>query len=247
MGFVHSSATASSAASVAAALPDVWRANQLASYRTSTVATGHVQLDRELPDGGWPSRTLIELLIQQPGIGEMRMLLPALRRLAHRRIALVQPPHLPQAAAWACDDFPIGNLLWVKTQRSADALWAAEQILRNGTCGALVFWQTHVRHESLRRLHLAAQGSDMVLWMIRPIAAMEDASPAPLRLALRPAAGGIRVDIVKRRGPRRDNPLTLPLDDMPAVHPSFTESDHALVDQHASAAVAARVVPSALV
>jgi protein ImuA len=247
MGVVHPSAAASHAASVAAALPDVWRADQLASYRTSTVATGHVQLDRELPEGGWPSRTLIELLVQQPGIGELRMLLPALRRLAGRRIALVQPPHLPQAAAWACDDFPIGNLLWVKAKRTADALWAAEQILRNGTCGALVFWQTHVRHESLRRLHLAAQGSDMVLWLIRPIAAAEDASPAPLRLALRPAAGGVRVDIVKRRGPCFDNPIILPLEHMPAAHPSLTEFDHALVDRRSSTAVTAGIVPPALV
>jgi protein ImuA len=137
--------------------------------------------------------------------------------------------------------------LWVNTKRSADALWAAEQILRNGTCGALVLWQTHVRHESLRRLHLAAQGSEMVLWLMRPLAAMEEASPAPLRLALRPAAGGIRVDIIKRRGPRRDHPLTLPLDSMPAVPPSFTEFDHALVVRRSSAAVTAGIVPSALV
>jgi protein ImuA len=247
MGFVHSPAAVSGAASVAAALPDVWRADQLASCRTSTVATGHALLDRELPDGGWPSRTLIELLPQQPGIGEMRLLLPALRRLGARRIALVQPPHLPQAAAWAGDDFPTGHLLWVKSTRSADALWAAEQILRNGTCGALVFWQTHVRQESLRRLHLAAQGSDMVLWMIRPLAAAAEASPAPLRLALRPTAGGICVDLVKRRGPRRDTPLILPLEQLPAGLPSFTEFDHALVDRRSSAAVTAGSLPPALV
>lgn len=240
-------AAASKAASVAAALPDVWCADQLASYRTAWVPTGYELLDRELPDGGWPSRTLIELLLQQPGIGEMRLLLPALRCLGERRIALVQPPHLPQAAAWVGEDVSLSNLLWVKIRRSADALWAAEQILRNGTCGALVLWQTHIRHESLRRLHLAAQSTGMLLWVVRPIAAADDASPAPLRLALRPAAGNIRIDIVKRRGPRRDDPLLLPLEHKHTAFFPVTESDYALVDQRTPAVAAAGNVSSELV
>lgn len=247
MGFTISSAAAPGAAGIAASVPDVWRADQLASYRTSSVPTGHQMLDHELPDGGWPSRTLIELLAQQPGIGEMRLLQPALQRIAGRTIALVQPPHTPQGAAWAGDDFPVGRMMWVKTSRSADALWAAEQILRNGTCGALLFWQSHVRHESLRRLHLAAQGSDIVFWLIRPLASAQDASPAPLRMALRPAANGISVEIVKRRGPRRDDYLILPLGHLPAATPNFIDFDHAPMDSRASSALTVGNVSSALV
>jgi protein ImuA len=220
----------------------------MASYRTAAIPTGHQSLDVELPDDGWPAGTLIELLPQQPGIGEMLLLQPALRRLAqHRRIALIEPPHPPQIAAWATDDFPVEQMMWVKTKRSADALWAAEQVLRNGTCGALLFWQSHVRNEALRRLHLAAQASDIVFWLVRPFAAAQDASPAPLRLALRPAAGGIHLDLVKRRGPRRDVPLFLPFDQLPAAQPSFIEFDHALVDRRPSPPVTARNVSSSLV
>lgn len=144
MGFNISATTAFAAA---VHIPDVWRADQLASYRTMAHPTGHRLLDRELPDAGWPSRTLIELLPQQAGIGEMRLLQPALRRMSERTIALVQPPYSPQAAAWATEDFPIERMLWVNPRRSADALWAAEQILRNGTCGALLFWPAHIRNE----------------------------------------------------------------------------------------------------
>jgi hypothetical protein len=39
-------------------------------------------------------------------------------------------------------------------------LWSAEQILRAGTCGALLFWQRHIRSESLRRLLLAARAGE---------------------------------------------------------------------------------------
>lgn len=196
----------------------VWRADQMGSYQAAVLPTGHPLLDKELPNGGWPSAALIELLVQQAGIGEMRLLRPALRVVTRkRRIALVQPPHLPQVAAWTSWGLPAERLLWVKTSRSADALWTAEQILRNGSCGALLFWQQQVRAESLRRLHLAAQGSEILFWMVRPLACVQDASPSPLRLALRPAAGGIEIGIVKRRGPQRDEPLVLQLEDTPSA------------------------------
>ena len=65
--------------------------------------------------------------------------------------------------------------------------------------------------ESLRRLTLAAQAGETLFFVLRPMASAQDPSPAPLRLALRPRAGGIEVDFVKRRGPLRAEPLFLPM------------------------------------
>jgi protein ImuA len=227
---------------------DIWRADQMGAHQARSAETGYEALDRELPDGGWPSAGLIELLPLHSGIGEMRLLQPALRRISPQRsIALVQPPHLPQAAAWAGWGLPMQQLLWIKTDRSADALWAAEQILRNGSCGALLFWQSHIRGESLRRLHLAAQSSDMLFWMMRPLSATREASPAPLRLCLRPAAGGLDIEILKRRGPPRDGSFFVPLAHMPASHTVSTHSHHARMDRRSSAAPVPRSHSSALV
>ncbi|RZI41956.1 translesion DNA synthesis-associated protein ImuA [Herbaspirillum sp. HC18] len=230
------------------ALPQaIWRADQMGSYQAAVTPTGHGALDRELPNGGWPCAVLIELLLQQAGIGEMRLLRPALGTIARkRRIALLQPPHLPQVAAWTAWGLPADSLLWIKPAGSIDALWSAEQVLRNGSCGALLFWQQQVRAESLRRLHLAAQGSDILFWMMRPLACAQDASPSPLRLALRPAHGGIDIGIVKRRGPQRDEPIRLRLEDMPAL-PSHMVSPHAHMDRRVPAAASARNIPAALV
>lgn len=230
----------------------VWRATQMAAGRADIVASGHAALDTELPDGGWPKSALIELLPQQCGIGEMRLLRPALASIAQgRRIALVQPPHAPQIAAWAGWGLPAERLLWVKAERTADALWSVEQILRNGSCGALLFWQTHIRPEALRRLHLAAQAGDAVFWLLRPLAGAQDASPAPLRLTLRPARAGIGIQIVKRRGPVHEGSLFIPIG-LPAMAMPFTpsperSSHHAPVDRHAPAAIASRSTASALV
>lgn len=230
----------SDAAIIAASLSQVWLANQMASSHTASVPTGFQLFDRELPGGGWPIGVLTELLLQQPGIGEIRLLLPALRHISrHRRIALVTPPHKPQLAAWDVGNLQTNRILWIKATRSADALWAAEQILRNGSCGAVLCWQPYLRKESLRRLHLAAQGSNMVFWLFRPLTAAQEASPASLRLGLRPARAGIGIEILKRRGPRRDDCLVLPLmpiatnQSLPVSTPSL--SDYAPVDRCTSA------------
>lgn len=240
----------------------IWRADQMGSYSTAITGSGYPALDAELPNKGWPASTLIELLVQPNGIGEMQLLRPALAAIAkQRRIALVQFPHLPQISSWMGWGLPIESLLWINTARTADALWSAEQILRNGSCGALLFWQTHVRSESLRRLHLAAQGSETTFWMIRPLASAQDASPSPLRLGLRPARAGIAIDILKRRGPQRTEPLHLALPTMPSTplptpapaaltlssSTSSPSSDHAFLDKRAFAAATARNLSPALV
>lgn len=220
--------------------PSLWRASQLAHSTTRCVDTGHPILSNQLPGGGWPTGMLTELLLQQPGVGELRLLRPALAQVARRRIVLLQPPHAPQALALAALGLAPAQLVWVRSSRVTDALWAAEQILRSGSCGALLFWVAHARGESLRRLHLAAQSGDTLLFLMRPLAAAQDASPAPLRLSLRPAAGGIELGFVKRRGPQRDAPLFLPLT------PSLLQR-HATLDRPQPAPAPARSVLPELV
>jgi len=53
--------------------PSLWLASQLARAGTRCVDTGHPVLSKQLPGGGWPTGTLVDLLLQQPGIGEMRL------------------------------------------------------------------------------------------------------------------------------------------------------------------------------
>lgn len=221
--------------------PSLWLASQLAHSANRCADTGFAALSAQLPGGGWPSGTLIDLLVQQPGIGELRLLRPALAALGQRPIVLLQPPHAPQALALAALGLPPSQLVWIRSgAKSGDALWAAEQVLRSGCCGALLFWQQHVRGEALRRLHLAAQSGETLFWMLRPLSAAQDSSPAPLRLSLRPAPGGIDIGFVKRRGPQRDAPLFLPLS------PTLLQR-HATLDRPLPAPAPARSVLPALV
>ncbi len=90
-------------------------------------------LDARLPGGGWPLSTLIELLVPAAGVGEIRLLLPALRTLATatpgepRWIAWLAPPHLPYAPALADAGLDPARMLVIRPRAGLDWLWAMEQ------------------------------------------------------------------------------------------------------------------------
>lgn len=186
--------------------PSIWRASQLARSSSRCIDSGHPVLASQLPGGGWPTGELTELLVSAPGLGEIRFLGPALAAVAPRGIMLVQPPHPPQAIAFAALGVAPSQLTWVRPTKTADALWSCEQILKSNSVGCVLFWAAHCRNDNLRRLHLAAQSSSSLFFLLRPLQSAQDSSPAPLRLSLRPARDGIEIGFVKRRGPRGKPP-----------------------------------------
>ena len=203
----------------------------MAVYKAMTRTSGFTELDNELPNSGWPRSALIELLVQQPGIGELQLLRPVLSAIAkNQRIALVQPPHIPNGLTFKRWELADDKLFWMKCSSAADAMWTTEQILKNGCFGAVLMWQSNIRAEALRRLNLVAQSTDTCFFLLRPIYAQRDTSPAPLRLVLRPAFGGVNVEIIKRRGPQSDKTIYLTLPDMP-VSRHLPDHHHAHVDQ----------------
>lgn len=213
--------------------PDLWRASQISQGHGPCLATGHAGLSAELPGQGWPCGALIELLTPRGGIGELRLLQPALASLpANRCVVLLQPPHMPNAASWKTWQLDPAQLLWLQPPTVADALWAADQVLKTGSCAALLCWFPQIRDDALRRLHGAAQATDTLFVAVRPLAAAQQPSPAPLRLALQPAPGGLLLRFIKRRGPPRDAPLYVGL--YPASSISSTRFSHAPVDRHSS-------------
>ena len=208
-------------ASALALRADVWSAHALGSMPLEVCATGERLLDAELPGGGWPLGALIEIL-QPPGVhNEWRLLLPALVHSGHGPVVLVGAPHLPFAPALAAQGLPAQRLLRVQVGPAAQRLWAAEQALCCADVDAVLAWLPQARSAQLRRLHMAASGHGKLLFVMRPEAAQQEASPAPLRLHLQPqpqpqpqpgavAADALQLHIFKRRGPPLDAALRLP-------------------------------------
>src|SRR5258708_24168992 len=138
----------------------VWRGNGHA-HGVPAVATGHRELDAELPGGGWPTGELTEVLGDLEGVGELGLLLPALVRLttAGKRVVWLAPPYLPYPPALAAAGVELSCLAVIRAPGRRDALWAAEQALRAGSCHALLAWVRNARYPELRRLAVAAEAS----------------------------------------------------------------------------------------
>ena len=223
--------------------PSLWHAAHLSRAHGRTVDTGYAEFSAQLPGGGWPLGALVELLVQQEGSGEIRLLRPALATLAEKRsIVLAGPRQVPNALAYGYLGVAPQRLLWLKPQKSADALWSAEQILKAGSCGALLLWQQHMRSEALRRLHLAAQTSETLLIVLRPLACAQDSSPAALRLAVRPSIGGVQVELIKRKGPSVTEPITIALTPSPILFSPHRREPRRVVDVPAAGVTRAPLV-----
>lgn len=194
----------------ALAVPDVWRVQDLAA-EPCVVPSGHGALDRQLPGGGWPAG-LVELIQSRPQAPVWQLVLPALAQLLRDQsgpVALVGAPHPPFGPALAAQGLPADRLLWIRTDPAPARLWAAEQALRCADVAALLAWLPQVRAQELRRLHLAARQHRKLLFVVRGLPVLRQASPAPLRLLLE-GVDELQVRIVKRKGPPLDEPVLLP-------------------------------------
>lgn len=181
---------------------DIWRGGEQHLHEMPAgVATGHPSLDAAL-NGGWPRGALTELLLPEPGIGEIGLLLPALASLSRqgRWLAWIDPPFVPYAPSLAQAGIELSRLLLIRPAHPKERLWSLEQALRSGVCGAVLGWPVEPDMRALRRLQLAAEAGDAMGLLFRPLAAEEQASAAALRLRLEPGPDRLHLHILKRRG-----------------------------------------------
>ncbi|MDR6680195.1 translesion DNA synthesis-associated protein ImuA [Pseudomonas oryzihabitans] len=177
----------------------LWRGQSHHQDDTSQHPTGHAELDAQLPLGGWPDAALTEILSAHPGLGELRLVWPTLARLAAagERLVLIAPPHLPYPHAWLHAGVDLARLSIIQVRR-ADALWAAEQCLRSGSCGAVLCWPGRTDDRALRRLQVAAETGQALAFMFRGMREALNSSPAALRLVIEGSPPQLR--ILKCRG-----------------------------------------------
>jgi cell division inhibitor SulA/protein ImuA len=245
---VHATAKVTAGATLAAMLnsnPAIWRGGDCAP-ETAALPSGFATLDAVLPGRGWPGAALTEIALEHEGIGEIRLLLPALVALqrdmarAGRDVVWIAPPYLPYAPALAAAGLDLSRLLIVHCASPQEALWAYEQALRAPECGAAFAWLATADQRPLRRLAVAAREGRTfgVLWR-RP-GEQARALSAALRLQLSPRQRLLAVRVLKRRGAELPQALLLDIErtlpgarteviPMPltATSPAFSAAAHA--------------------
>jgi protein ImuA len=216
----------------------LWQGEQINAQDSNVVSSGYRALDLALPGAGWTPGNVTELLIEESGVGEMRLLARSLRELTvdkSRTVVLVAPPWQPNFSALRTMNIATNKLVWVKASED-QVLWAAEQSLKQEGLGAVLIWLPQARPEALRRLQVAAQESQSLAFVFRPLKAAKQSSAAPLRMICKPIlpanaqtmnrrewmqAVMLEIEIIKRRGPLLGKPLQLRL---PIQTPALPEA-----------------------
>ncbi|WGL16504.1 translesion DNA synthesis-associated protein ImuA [Microbulbifer bruguierae] len=194
--------------------PDIWQlASQQRQLRTG-ISTGYRGLDALLSNRGWPRGATSELLLDKGGIGEISLILPTLAEMTrqNRMVVLIAPPHIPYAPALVQAGVRLEKLLILHPRGQRDQLWAAEQSLQSGACGALVSWQgkENPADKDLRRLQIAAREGDCLHFHFRPGSCASAPSPASLRLQLRSDGEQLAIQLLKQLNGRSGQRVHLP-------------------------------------
>ncbi len=205
--------------------PSLWTGKHYAHAAGACLPSGFDALDAELPGGGWPVGSLVELHAPQDS-SALSLLLPALNALPAERLrVLVAPPYQPMQQLWhgtpattrqssSSENALLARMIWIRSQHLNDTLWASAQALRHGHCAAVLSWlPAHVPLAALRQLQLLASQSDSLFFCLRPAHSQAN-SPALLRLELQTRQDQqgqpwLDVHIRKRRGPPCKNSIAL--------------------------------------
>ncbi|MBS3802980.1 MAG: translesion DNA synthesis-associated protein ImuA [Oleiphilaceae bacterium] len=192
----------------------VWQAKEHVQIAQAAEPTGFEALDQQLKGTGWPRGALTECLLETPGIGELQLLLPLMRRqiAAGKTLFWINPPHTPYAPALQREGLDLSRVVVIQTEDQTDALWSLENCLRSSVTGLVLAWPGTLKQRQIRRLQLAAETGGSLCVLFRPVRAATESSPAALRLQLTPQSHGtLQVEVLKRRGGWAADTCTLAL------------------------------------
>lgn len=210
----------------------LWRASSIDGHYLDTCSTGFEALDRELPGSGWPASGITELLHSNNGIGEFRLLLPAFAHLSHRQnrwLLFVNPPFIPYAPALIQAGIDLSKVLVCQPKTAKDYLWVIEKALSSQSCSAVISWPAGILEKQIRRLQVAAKSGNCWGILFRQESAAVNASPAELRIRLRPHShsrdnSALVARVIKRFGRWESGDILLHFDDeLYRPMPDFTE------------------------
>ncbi len=176
----------------------IWHAGEARTAETSWLATGFSELDGLF--GGWPENGVIALH-GESGCGELRLLNNLFNALSEDELLVfINPPFIPNAAWLAAQGLDLSRILVLPDLPRAEALWAAEQCLKSGVCGQVLFWCNALSVAQLKRFNLACEKADSRLVLLRPALNTALSLPVALSLSLQAEKQGLRVRVLKQQG-----------------------------------------------
>ena len=183
--------------------PLLWKASeQSPAYHDALQAgldTGFKALNMLLRSRGWPRGSLVEILVDEWGQGELQILLPVMASLSRQKqqLAWIAPPYIPYAPALHAAGIDLDYLLIIEHSEAADIAWAAEKCLRHASAALVLFSLPQAGADMIRRLQLAADTGGNTGFLLHAGAVQQ--TPIPLRLRTHYVRQGLKIEVLKSR------------------------------------------------
>ncbi|WP_413111881.1 translesion DNA synthesis-associated protein ImuA [Thaumasiovibrio sp. DFM-14] len=195
----------------------IWRGGNVLPTPT-THSTGFSSLDSCLA-GGFPRHGVIDVR-STTGVGELRLLFPYLSACGKQRlVAFIGAPYQINAASLRHSGFDLNQILLLSPLSKQDALWAAEQCLKSGACGAVLLWHQEIEVHQVRRFHMASEIGGCLQFLLRDSQQHLASLPVSLSLNVSAHPRGLNIDVLKRKGGWINKSLLV---DMTGRWPSLT-------------------------
>ncbi|REL29309.1 translesion DNA synthesis-associated protein ImuA [Thalassotalea euphylliae] len=203
----------------------VWQGNAKKAHSPVCLPSGFAPLDQQL-GGGFPQG--VNEIQSVSGIGELRLLIPALMAAAveQRLIVFIASMGTICSEMLTEQGIELEQVLVLSLDEHQQALWAAEQCLRSGACHSVVMWtQASLAIHQVKRLQVACDVGNSFHFILREKKLEGVTLPFDLSLSLVPHQQGVLAKINKRK---RGWPSAPFLIDMSDLWPALTFADSAV-------------------
>lgn len=194
---------------------DIWRGNAQGLAPQIAVDTGYAEVNAALLNGGWPTRSLVEVCQKSFHQQEWLLFSPALKT-GTGYIVLLNPPVIPFCQGLIQLGVDLERVIVVQVSNKADFIASFVELARTESCEMLLAWQQHqsLSYTELRKCLLAANEGSGLCVLFRPESAQQQSSPAVLRLLTEITLSDVQITIYKQKGvlqQRQSQPIKLPL------------------------------------
>jgi len=184
-------------------IPHVWRGIVRDTRALGAVIPSGLSLLDDALGGGWPAGELIELLVDEQGIGELQLLLPLARALMDERpdsvVLWVNAVYDLNAVALLQHGIEPSRQWFAGPLCDRDCVYCIETGVRSQACALVLAWLPVASISQLRRIKLGCAATRTMCVLFRPQSARSSASPAGLRASLMTFETRLRIDVFKQR------------------------------------------------
>ena len=170
------------------------------------LSTGCQPLDECLPQKGYLPGSVVEYLRLTPACGATQLALAAASEALQdqqRFLVVIDTQHRIYPPALASRGIDLKQVILVRPESRADALWAADQALRTSAVAAVVAEFDRIDDRAARRLQLAAEIGGGIALLLRSATARHQPSWAEVQWLVRSASSSnrrLQVQLARVRG-----------------------------------------------